>query len=33
LRIVLCGFANKFDDALQIAEESEAASRLADLGG
>ena len=31
LRITLCGFFNKFNDALQIAEESEAKERLAAL--
>ena len=29
LRITLCGFFNKFNDALQIEEESEATARLA----
>ncbi len=33
LRITLCGFFNKFNDALQIDEEPEAAERLAALGG
>lgn len=31
LRITLCGFFNKFNDALQIEEESEAAARVAAL--
>src|SRR5258708_4814103 len=31
LRIMLCGFFNKFNDALQIEEEPEAAERLAAL--
>ena len=31
LRIALCGFFNKFNDALQIEEEAEAAERLAAL--
>lgn len=31
LRITLCGFFNKFNDALQIEEEAEAAERLAAL--
>jgi alkylhydroperoxidase family enzyme len=29
LRVTLCGFFNKFNDALQIEEESEAPARLA----
>ena len=29
LRITLCGFFNKFNDALQIEEEDEAVARLA----
>jgi uncharacterized peroxidase-related enzyme len=33
LRIALCGFFNKFNDALRIEEEPEAAERLAALGG
>lgn len=33
LRITLCGFFNKFNDALQIEEEPEAAARVAALGG
>lgn len=33
LRITLCGFFNKFNDALQIAEEPEAAVRVAALTG
>ena len=33
LRITLCGFFNKFNDALQIEEEGEAAARLAALAG
>jgi uncharacterized peroxidase-related enzyme len=33
LRITLCGFFNKFNDALQIEEEPEAVERLAALGG
>ena len=33
LRITLCGFFNKFNDALQIEEEAEAAARVAALGG
>ena len=33
LRITLCGFFNKFNDALQIEEEPEAAERVAALGG
>jgi hypothetical protein len=28
LRITLCGFFNKFNDALQIAEEAEATARV-----
>jgi uncharacterized peroxidase-related enzyme len=32
LRIALCGFFNKFNDALQIEEEPEAVERLAALG-
>lgn len=32
LRITLCGFFNKFNDALQIEEEPEAVERLAGLG-
>jgi uncharacterized peroxidase-related enzyme len=32
LRITLCGFFNKFNDALQIEEEPEAVERLAALG-
>ena len=32
LRITLCGFFNKFNDALQIEEEAEAEERLAALG-
>jgi uncharacterized peroxidase-related enzyme len=32
LRITLCGFFNKFNDALQIEEEPEAAERVAALG-
>jgi uncharacterized peroxidase-related enzyme len=32
LRITLCGFFNKFNDALQIEEEPEAEQRLAALG-
>ena len=31
LRITLCGFFNKFNDALQIEEEPEAAARVAAL--
>ena len=31
LRITLCGFFNKFNDALEIAEEDEAAARMAAL--
>ena len=31
LRVTLCGFFNKFNDALQIEEEPEAAERLAAL--
>jgi len=33
LRITLCGFFNKFNDALQIEEEAEAIERLAGLDG
>src|SRR5258708_4493879 len=33
LRITLCGFFNKFNDALQIEEEPEAAARLAAAAG
>ncbi len=33
LRITLCGFFNKFNDALQIEEEPEAAERVAALAG
>lgn len=33
LRITLCGFFNKFNDALQIEEEPEAAAKVAALGG
>jgi uncharacterized peroxidase-related enzyme len=33
LRITLCGFFNKFNDALRIEEEPEAAARVAALGG
>ncbi len=33
LRITLCGFFNKFNDALQIEEEAEAVARLAALDG
>jgi uncharacterized peroxidase-related enzyme len=33
LRITLCGFFNKFNDALQIEEEAEATERLAALRG
>ena len=33
LRITLCGFFNKFNDALQIEEEPEAAAKIAALGG
>jgi uncharacterized peroxidase-related enzyme len=33
LRITLCGFFNKFNDALQIEEEPEAVERVAALGG
>jgi uncharacterized peroxidase-related enzyme len=33
LRITLCGFFNKFNDALQIEEEPEAAARLAGAAG
>jgi uncharacterized peroxidase-related enzyme len=33
LRITLCGFFNKFNDALQIEEEPEAAARVAALAG
>jgi len=33
LRITLCGFFNKFNDALQIEEESEATERLAQVAG
>ncbi len=33
LRIALCGFFNRFNDALQIEEEAEAASGVAALGG
>ena len=33
LRIALCGFFNRFNDALQIEEEEEAASAIAALGG
>ena len=33
LRITLCGFFNKFNDAMQIEEEPEAVERLAALGG
>ncbi|MBV8777623.1 MAG: carboxymuconolactone decarboxylase family protein [Alphaproteobacteria bacterium] len=33
LRIALCGFFNKFNDALQIDEEPEAAARVAALRG
>ncbi len=33
LRITLCGFFNKFNDALQIDEEAEAIEQLAALGG
>jgi uncharacterized peroxidase-related enzyme len=32
LRITLCGFFNKFNDALQIEEEDEAVARLAAIG-
>jgi uncharacterized peroxidase-related enzyme len=32
LRITLCGFFNKFNDALRIEEESEATARLAAIG-
>jgi uncharacterized peroxidase-related enzyme len=33
LRITLCGFFNKFNDALQIEEEPEATARIAALAG
>jgi uncharacterized peroxidase-related enzyme len=33
LRITLCGFFNKFNDALQIEEEPDALARVAALGG
>jgi alkylhydroperoxidase family enzyme len=33
LRITLCGFFNKFNDALQIEEEAEAVDRLTAAGG
>jgi len=33
LRIALCGFFNRFNDALQIEEEAEAANAVAALGG
>lgn len=33
LRIALCGFFNRFNDALQIEQEEEAASLVAGLGG
>jgi alkylhydroperoxidase family enzyme len=33
LRITLCGFFNKFNDALQIEEEPEAVARVAALAG
>ena len=33
LRITLCGFFNKFNDALEIEEEPEAATRLAEIAG
>jgi uncharacterized peroxidase-related enzyme len=33
LRIALCGFFNRFNDALQIEEETEAASAVAAVGG
>lgn len=33
LRITLCGFFNKFNDALQIEEEAEAIERLSAVGG
>jgi uncharacterized peroxidase-related enzyme len=33
LRIALCGFFNRFNDALQIDEEPEAVARVAALGG
>jgi len=33
LRIALCGFFNRFNDALQIEEEEEAASAIVALGG
>ena len=33
LRVTLCGFFNKFNDALQIEEEAEAVERLGAIGG
>jgi uncharacterized peroxidase-related enzyme len=33
LRITLCGFFNKFNDALQIEEEPEATARLSEIAG
>ena len=33
LRVTLCGFFNKFNDAFQIEEEPEAVERLTALGG
>jgi len=33
LRITLCGFFNKFNDALQIEEEPEAIERLSAVAG